>query len=439
MNTCPTHADDACAFPLDPFGFYPDKASAIRGLNPRGAVEPGYVLHTPYIAAPGPVLRFEGRFDGLAADGGAVSLLIHMQVPQVGMPTRVVARSRKALAAIARDGGRFSLECLGVPGASYALLARAPRTVAARARGVDVQLTVQGEAFYRIDPAISELDDRDPLAPLFDASAPTLDAPLSQMCTATQFGEPAYAHWTSAMGEAPRRHRKQWEFVFVLQTLARHGMLGAGCRGLGFGVGHEPLPAVMAAAGVDVVATDLAPDAPDAADWRETGQHMEGLEQLRRPSVCDDATLRRHVTFRTADMRDIPDDLRGFDFVWSACALEHLGSIQAGLAFIRRSVECLRPGGVAVHTTEFNLSSNDRTLDHASTVLFRRRDMEQLALELIADGHAVAPLRLDPGAERLDRHIDLPPYNADQHLKVALEAFATTSFGIVVRRDGSPN
>ena len=75
------------------------------------------------------------------------------------------------------------------------------------------------------------------------------------------------------------------------------------------------------------------------------------------------------------DRNAIDADLEGQDdLVWSASAFEHLGSFMHGLEFVINSVKCLKPGGVAVHTTEFNCSSDADTLDNASTVLFRKRD-----------------------------------------------------------------
>ena len=45
----------------------------------------------------------------------------------------------------------------------------------------------------------------------------------------------------------------------------------------------------------------------------------------------------------------IDTDCHGqFDFVWSACAFEHLGSILNGLEFVVNSVKCLKPGGVVL-------------------------------------------------------------------------------------------
>lgn len=256
----------------------------------------------------------------------------------------------------------------------------------------------------------------------------------SPVCRQADFETPWFAWWTASLGEGLRYHRKLWEFVFIAQALHERGLLRMGARGLGFGVGQEPLPAYFASRGCRIVATDL--DAEAAADtgWIETAQHAAGVEPLQRPHLCPPEVLIDRVAFRSADMTAIPADLTGFDFCWSACALEHLGSIAAGLDFIEASLETLRPGGVAVHTTEFNLVSDEDTVDHQGTVLFRARDLRALAERLTARGHHVAPLDLAPGDAPLDRYLDLPPYNPEPHLKLALEGFETTSVGLIVAK-----
>jgi hypothetical protein len=52
------------------------------------------------------------------------------------------------------------------------------------------------------------------------------------------------------------------------------------------------------------------------------------------------------------------------------------------------------------------------------------------------EGHRVAPITYDMGNSPLDEHVDLPPYLQDEQLKVAIRQFVTTSFGIIVQRDG---
>ncbi len=267
-----------------------------------------------------------------------------------------------------------------------------------------------------------------------DAPEPTLSAPASQLCTLGQFAEPVYAAWCERLREPASIHRKQWEFVYILQVLELAGCLGPGRRGLGFGCGREPLVAVMAMRGCEVLATDL--DAATAAGqgWIETGQHARALDDLNDRGICAPALFGERVAFRAQDMNRIDPDLTGFDFVWSSCSFEHLGSIRHGLAFVDRAMRCLRPGGVAVHTTEFNLSSNGSTVESPTLSVFRRRDIEQLASDLRRNGHRVWPLNLQPGRHAVDRHVDLPPYRDEPHLKLQLGRYVITSLGIVIER-----
>ena len=133
-------------------------------------------------------------------------------------------------------------------------------------------------------------------------------------------------------------------------------------------------------------------------------------------------------------MNSIPADLTGFDFNWSSCSFEHLGSIKKGLNFLKNQLNTLKPGGWAVHTTEFNISSHDLTLDNANTVIFRRRDIEKLVKELREAGHFVEELDYSLGALPEDFHVDLFPYKSDHHLRLQLAGFVATSIGIIIRK-----
>jgi SAM-dependent methyltransferase len=275
-------------------------------------------------------------------------------------------------------------------------------------------------------PVPSQTDDAIP--------EPTLWAPVSQACTQGQMEEPHYAYWCNEIRELPRMHRKQWEFCYILQALKTHDMLTPGKRALGFGVGLEPLAAVFAKNGVSVLATDLEPEEAMGAGWVKTAQHAHNKASLNDRAICDPAAFDKLVDFRFMDMNAIDRDLDGqFDFVWSACAFEHLGSIMHGLEFVLNSVKCLKPGGVAVHTTEFNCSSDGDTLDNASTVLFRKRDFLLLERRLKLMG-AELEFNFNLGQQPLDQHIDTPPYSVDEHLKLQIMRWAVTSFGLVIRK-----
>lgn len=262
-----------------------------------------------------------------------------------------------------------------------------------------------------------------------------LEDPVSQACTQTQMESDIYKSWCSKIKELPKMHRKQWEFVYILQVLSMHSMVGEGKSGLGFGVGEEPLAAYFASQGAKILATDLEPSRASEAGWVATDQHAASKESLNSRRICPPEAFEKLVEFRFMDMNHIDLQLQeSFDFCWSACALEHLGSIQHGLSFIENSIQCLKPGGIAVHTTEFNCHSNNSTLDDASTVLFRRRDFQHLARRLQRKGCQII-LNFDLGNLPLDQYYDLPPYSFDRHLKLRIAEWTTTSFGFVVKKN----
>lgn len=264
---------------------------------------------------------------------------------------------------------------------------------------------------------------------------PSLEDITSQLCSASQFYSPIYSYWCNQIKETPRLHRKQWEFVYILQALKSFGMLDNGKLGLGFGCGKEPLPSLMATLGCQVLATDL--DSNNASDkgWVSSSQHAAELSDLLFPKICEKETFDNQVSFKSVDMNHIPRDLNGFDFTWSACAFEHLGSINKGLDFVINSVKCLKPGGIAVHTTEFNLSSNHRTFESESCVFFRKRDLELLITKLEKMRCTVMPLNLTIGELVEDGFVDLPPYKSEPHIKLAMQGHITTSIGIIIKKN----
>jgi SAM-dependent methyltransferase len=211
-------------------------------------------------------------------------------------------------------------------------------------------------------------------------------------------------------------------------------MIKEGSRGIGFGCGKEPSVAVLAQRGCKIVATDLAPDQVIGKGWIETNQHASSFQALNEIGLCEPASFQKRVSLRYVDMNAIPDDLKDFDFAWSSCALEHLGSLRHGLDFIKNSAKCLRPGGVAVHTTEFNLSSNDETLEDPNCVIYRKKDIEAFADECAAEGILVAPLNWQAISSPLDEHVDVEPLSTALNLKVRLAGYVCTSIGLTLTR-----
>lgn len=112
------------------------------------------------------------------------------------------------------------------------------------------------------------------------------------------------------MQELPRPHRKQWEFVYIAQVLATRGKLAPGRSGLGFGVGQEPLPALFASYGCEVLATDLEPEIAKQEGWTDTDQHAAGTIALSNNGVCLPEEMERLVQFANVNMTNIPLRLR---------------------------------------------------------------------------------------------------------------------------------
>ena len=255
-------------------------------------------------------------------------------------------------------------------------------------------------------------------------------------------------YWCGQLQIFPLYHRKVWEHCFILQALWEAGAMDDGKAALGFAVGAEPLPALLAARGVAVLATDLDAQAPDAKVWQDTGQHAGRRDPLFHPDLVDRAGFDARVAYRSVDMNRIPHDLHGrFDACWSSCAMEHLGSIEHGLRFVENAMRCLKPGGTAVHTMEFNLhAAQSGSLRRGTTVLFEQADVLGLAQRLLEAGHWVCDITFDRGDGILDGFTDVPPFNPEAggpaamppapHLRVAFRGHVVTSLGIVARAGG---
>jgi len=253
-------------------------------------------------------------------------------------------------------------------------------------------------------------------------------------CSAADMKNRRYVEFCEVAGIAAVFHRKSWEWAFVTHHLLRHGAVAPENRGLVFGVGEEPLPSYFASLGAQIVATDAPREIGESTGWLATNQFVDSAERLWRERVIDHETFTQRVSYETCDMTDIANHLADFDFCWSSCCFEHLGSLEAGMEFVVNSVEkTLLPGGVAVHTTEFNLSSNDDTVTHGGTVIYRKRDIEELIQRLRDRGHIVSGLRIAPDSDPLDFHVDTPPYGGP-HLKLRLAHYNTTSVGLVIQR-----
>jgi hypothetical protein len=156
-------------------------------------------------------------------------------------------------------------------------------------------------------------------------SEPLINAPAcvglgSTLCRQLHFSLDEFRYWMRAMAIRPALHRKYWEFFYIAQCLHEAGMLAPGKKGLAFAVGREPLPALFASFGCEILATDQDPEQAVLSGWANSNQYSQQIDDLFKEGVCDHETFFSLVRYRSVDMNFIPGDLReGFDFCWSSC------------------------------------------------------------------------------------------------------------------------
>lgn len=275
---------------------------------------------------------------------------------------------------------------------------------------------------------------------------------VSKATTQDDMESPWFAYWCKQLKIAPIYHRKIWEYAFVLQCLHDHGLLREGISAMGFGCGEEPMASYFASLGLDALVTDLDPVQVAGKGWAETHQHAKTREVAFRPDLVSPEVFDARVRHQFVDMNSIPQVPKPFDFCWSICAMEHLGNIEAGLSFVENSLKVLKPGGLAIHTTEYNYLSDDETRDSGEVVLFLRKHFQQLAERLRSSGHELLGPDFSVGQGLLDDFIDLPPYGYETegwlineftphmkptspaHLKLSIGGYAATCFGLVIRK-----
>jgi hypothetical protein len=265
-----------------------------------------------------------------------------------------------------------------------------------------------------------------PPAPL----QPPITTPFtSRVCRQADLSMDSFRYWCAKMRHAPMMHRKYWEWFFITQSLWERDFLKEGSRGVGFNNGNEPLVALFASLGCKIVSADL-----NGRETSDTAMTQEAdLRTLNEHGICPPDLLSERVLSQTIDPDRGLQELSGpFDFYWSSTCLGHMGSIEAGIDFMRRAMSVLKPGGMAIFTTDCNLSAGEDTLENDTLCLFRQSDLERLATRLSAEGHMVTSIDWRDTTGSADAFIDQPPYGMDPHLKLQIMQYVVTSFGLSV-------
>ena len=141
--------------------------------------------------------------------------------------------------------------------------------------------------------------------------------------------------------------RKRWELCWLAQKFQELKLDDSKATLLGLGVGTEPLMYHFAHSARQVVATDLY---NSESVWRESRSATETVASLSPFSYP-----RERLTVRDMDMRDIEFPADCFDVVWSCSSIEHMATLPELVHVFREIHRVLKPGGVALITTEFSL------------------------------------------------------------------------------------
>jgi hypothetical protein len=255
---------------------------------------------------------------------------------------------------------------------------------------------------------------------------PDLEAPGCQLCTTSQFKDQAFAEIAGAMGLATGVSRFRWQQVWIVSVLATEGFIAAGKRGLGLQLDNDRISALLASRGCEVLATAAAdPGGLGAADRRL---------RLFYPEVIHIEEFDRLVRFAELEPRSVGElAAQSVDFVWSIGMPGRLGTVDAALDFFEASTRPLRPGGIALHTFDFNLTSNRSTWEQPGNVVLRLRDIEALAERLRPSGCRLLPLTTHPGHDIADEKVR-GAIGGAPGLRQRVGMMVTTSFGLAIRK-----
>lgn len=133
-------------------------------------------------------------------------------------------------------------------------------------------------------------------------------------------------------GEKPRLHLKQWEYAQVLRGAYISGKYNDKSIMLGLGCGQEKTIPILAQAAKRVYVTDLY---SENAQW-----------DVAKGNAAQLYSTSRNIKVLNMDMRNISFENNTFDFIWSICALEHIGTPEEILNTLNEIYKVLKPDGV---------------------------------------------------------------------------------------------
>lgn len=243
----------------------------------------------------------------------------------------------------------------------------------------------------------------------------------TRMSTFRDFRSEWFAKWKAILNLDDRIFRKYWEYAVVSETLEANGLLSESRSGVGFGVGSDSLTTMIADRVKHVFATDLLPK-----EWEHV--HQQFGELSKHPKV----------TTGVVDMNWIQGKIEpeAFDFSYSVCSMDHCGTVWWTKRFLLNQLNCLKAGGIGVHTAEYTI--NLGMTREGTTVWLTSDDVVDICDLFEKLGHEAAPVDWFIGDSIEDHVIDSYPYNGRIHLKCEASGKWGTCIVFAVRkkRDG---
>ena len=217
------------------------------------------------------------------------------------------------------------------------------------------------------------------------------------------------AEWQAVRKELHLRndlHRKPWEFVNGIMGLKRLGVITSDAMALGLGCGCETPMFYLANGVYHVYATDI--------NYEAETPYTYGRFSMLNMDACKN-------TFGD----------NAFDFVFAFCAIEHFPREQAQIAM--KDIErVLKPGGVAVLSTELNMGNVHRAETFMEDELYEIL-INSTGMKLIEN------IDFRVSQSLIDNPLDISqgnvPRNALPHIVLEWDGFIFTSVIFFLRKD----
>ena len=147
-----------------------------------------------------------------------------------------------------------------------------------------------------------------------------------------------------------QKNRKAWEVGMVLHAFDRLGIITPTAEILGIGVAKEETISLLSPHVKRLFATDIYCSPNTWSDWHGTDLMIDASRFLNQPYN------RRRVVWQHVDGRSLPYEDNSFDAIFSCSSFEHFGSEADIRQAIGEACRVLKPGGVAVISTEYKVS-----------------------------------------------------------------------------------